>query len=241
MKKSFSHTAIHIPLVILLSLLSSDLVSGQTTRFFRFVGCNDSQHDWRDSSFVAATSDPTVINEVLAELALPMANRSKFPTGTIIAGNGGYNCNGTHCFSWRFDSTAWSLTDFAIEVCDGCPYSDLDMNLPYWIDTLGSYCPWGGRVIEELPLLSVPEEEWLKQVKVSPNPSAGHLEIAFPKAQIGFRVEVFDLQGKSLWRLDKARGSVSLDLPPSANGMVLVYLSKGEHMLTRKIILASRN
>jgi len=38
------------------------------------------------------------------------------------------------------------LVETAIELCDGRP-SDLDSDLPYWVDTVKRYCPWGAKPV----------------------------------------------------------------------------------------------
>ena len=38
------------------------------------------------------------------------------------------------------------LVESTIELCDGRP-SDLDSDLPYWIDTVKRYCPWGAKPV----------------------------------------------------------------------------------------------
>jgi hypothetical protein len=100
-------------------------------RYFE-VGIVDTPADWRDSSFIIATSNPQVIEQALAQLNLPIVQR-KILNGAIARGNAGYNKNSAHSFQWHFKETDWHFTDFSIEIYDGRPYSDLDLSLDYWI------------------------------------------------------------------------------------------------------------
>ena len=40
-----------------------------------------------------------------------------------------------------------SASHTAIELCDGRP-SMVEDDLGYWVDTVGSFCPWGAKVVE---------------------------------------------------------------------------------------------
>jgi hypothetical protein len=55
-------------------------------------------------------------------------------TGALVAGNANYNKNSSHNFKWHFKENDWNLTEASIEIYDGRPYSDLDLNPAYcWI------------------------------------------------------------------------------------------------------------
>ena len=112
------------PLTTIILLLSVLFASAQNMRYFQFsVACGHG--NWQDTAFVAATNDTALINTVLAEMAKPMEERM-FINGPIAAGHAGYNRNATHWFKWHFVPNEWSLVEFAIEVCDGCPFTDTD-------------------------------------------------------------------------------------------------------------------
>ena len=95
--------------------------------------------------FVARTSNPEVIKQVLSQLTLPEDERFMFINGKIAGGNNDDNLN----WNWHFIEDQWELTDFAIEVCDGRP-SMVQSDLDYWL-ALGQFCPWGSYVIREIP------------------------------------------------------------------------------------------
>lgn len=62
--------------------------------------------------------------------------------GGLREGDGGYN----EPWSWHLDPATIEVADVAIEVCDGRP-SMVEDDLEYWIDTVGTYCPWGAEVV----------------------------------------------------------------------------------------------
>ena len=99
-----------------------------------------------DFNFAAKTSDPDVIADVEAQLDMPVDQRSRFINGPIEEGNGGHNFD----WDWHFVPGAWSLTDLAIEVCDGNPQLVED-DLNYWLNTVERFCPWGSYVVREIP------------------------------------------------------------------------------------------
>jgi glucose/arabinose dehydrogenase len=48
-------------------------------------------------------------------------------------------------WTWHVDPAAVSFTDAAIELCDGKP-SHVEADKDYWLNTVGSYCPWSAVV-----------------------------------------------------------------------------------------------
>jgi hypothetical protein len=117
-------------------------------RYFE-VGIVDTPADWRDSSFIIATSNPQMIEKALEQISLPVAQR-RILNGAIARGNAGYNKNGGHSFQWHFKEDDWHLTDFSIEIYDGRPHSDLDLNMNYWIDTVKRFSPWNSYIKREI-------------------------------------------------------------------------------------------
>lgn len=113
------------------------------------VGYKGDPADWRDSSFVVATSDTILIAKIQMQLAMPVAQR-QLVSGRLVAGNGGYNKNSTHLFKWRFKEDDWNLADASIEISDGRPYNDVDMNLNYWLNTVKRFSPWGSYIKKEI-------------------------------------------------------------------------------------------
>lgn len=64
--------------------------------------------------------------------------------GQLVSGNGGFNTG----YGWHLDPATVAVADVAIEACDGRP-SDVQGDLPYWLNTVKSYCPWGAKVVSE--------------------------------------------------------------------------------------------
>ena len=122
-----------------------------TTRFRYFeVGFNANAAEWKDSSFVVAANDNALISEIETQLTLPVAQR-KIVSGDLVIGNGGYNNNASYQFKWHFKEDAWQLTQLSIEIYDGRPYSDVDNDLDYWINTVKRFAPWGSYIKRKIP------------------------------------------------------------------------------------------
>lgn len=96
-----------------------------------------------------------VVNETfkvrVSNAAAVAAMRGRMQAGTegviigqLASGNGGFNTG----YGWHLDPVTVAVVDAAIEVCDGRP-SDVQGDLPYWLNTVKSYCPWGAKVIAE--------------------------------------------------------------------------------------------
>ena len=114
------------------------------------VGFKSATANWRDTAFVVRTANNALIQEIEAQLALPVAQR-KLVTGALVAGSGGYNRNATHEFKWHFKETDWRLADVTIEIYDGRPYSDIDLNYDYWMGTVKRFGAWGSYIRKRLP------------------------------------------------------------------------------------------
>lgn len=93
--------------------------------------------------FRVASTSAAFIAQARAQLALPEAQRQRFASGPIRAGNGGHNLQ----WSWHFADAV--LVDAAVELCDGRP-SMVEASLDYWLDTVKSFCPWSSFVHAEV-------------------------------------------------------------------------------------------
>ena len=118
--------------------------SGQTLRYFEFR----QPHDSNFTSFIAATSDLTVVNDVLTNIALPINDR-KFISGNITSGHGGFNTDGTNWHSWHFITSDWQLTTSNVEYCDGISANIGDNPLVIAGDMF-YYCPWTSYPYQEI-------------------------------------------------------------------------------------------
>ncbi len=73
----------------------------------------------------------------------------KIISGPLAAGSAQYNLP----WSWHLIPAETALVDNAIELCDGKP-SFVEMNLDYWLGTVGRYCPWSAEIVGEVPALN---------------------------------------------------------------------------------------
>ena len=113
------------------------------------VGSKTNTADWRDSSFIVATANASLISEIEAQLSLSVSER-KIVTGQLISGSGGYNKNASHQFKWHFKEDDWELTEISAEIFDGRPYSDVDTDTGYWLNTVKRFAPWSSYVKREI-------------------------------------------------------------------------------------------
>lgn len=174
--------------------LTFSFTSAQSLRYFEFTtACGHG--NWQDTSFIAATSDPAVIDSLLADLNRPVIMR-KHINGSIAAGNAGYNHNAGHWFKWHFIPGQWGLSEVSPEVCDGCPYSDVDADTSYWIRTISFFCPWSSHVAREVTgQLGIPPPVAQPDVPLYPNPSGETVFIQLPSGQ---PYTLTDLSGRVL-------------------------------------------
>jgi hypothetical protein len=114
-----------------------------------YISLKDTSSNWRDTSFVIATSNKDLLAKINFELSKPISDR-KNVIGNVVRGNGGYNQNGSHSFKWHMDENTWDLTQLSVELYDGRPYSDIDLHTSYWIDTVGRYCSWSSYIKKEI-------------------------------------------------------------------------------------------
>ena len=167
----------------------------QTTRYFEFsTTCGHG--NWQDTTFIASTSNQIIIDSVLANLARPL-NQRNFINGPIDYGNGGHNHNANHWFLWHFIPNQWSLVELAIEVCDGCPYTDVDADTAYWVGTVGQFCPWSGRPVREVSNpLGINDPIFENEISLYPNPTNNIINIEGLTKNENNTIQIFDVQGK---------------------------------------------
>lgn len=134
--------------IALLATVSCKKDQSTTLRYFE-VGLHQMPQDWRDSSFVVATSNPYLLYQVDEQLKLPIDQRSNV-SGKLLEGSAGYNKNGGHWFTWHFDENDWQLVNLSVEIYDGSPHTDLDKNQGYWFRNLKRFAPWGSYIKREI-------------------------------------------------------------------------------------------
>ncbi len=69
-------------------------------------------------------------------------------TGKLARGDGGFN----NPWPWHLEPDSVRMAEVSIELCDGRP-SLIEEDLDYWIETVGSYCPWSSSIVEGPPSL----------------------------------------------------------------------------------------
>ena len=139
-------TGIFLAILLIATACKKD--SHNQLRYYE-VGMTNEPVDWRDSSFVVATANAQLIKEIDEQLKLPVAQR-KIVNGALEAGSANYNNNSSHSFKWHINENDWNLTEVSIEIYDGRPYSDLDLNPAYWLDTVKRYAPWNSYIKREI-------------------------------------------------------------------------------------------
>jgi hypothetical protein len=92
--------------------------------------------------FRAVISDPAMIE--LARQELAGGTDAGVPNGPLAHGSGGVN----HGHRWHI--TELRFDDFTIELCDGTARM-VDRDTQYWVETVGAFCPWSGRVVKLKP------------------------------------------------------------------------------------------
>ena len=136
--------------IFVLSACQKEDSKDSTAYTYYEVGFRSTHPEWRDTAFIVRTSNQQRIREADAQLALPVEAR-QLVAGKLVAGNGGYNKNASYSFGWHFDEADWQLVDMTIEIYDGRPYTDVDQDLAYWLNTVKRYGSWGSYIRRKLP------------------------------------------------------------------------------------------
>ncbi len=102
----------------------------------------------RGAYFIVDVHGERFTIHILAPEAITLAEENLrggnnlFPMGELARGDGGFN----KPWSWHLKPETVKMVEVSIELCDGLP-SHIEENLDYWIETVGTYCPWGARII----------------------------------------------------------------------------------------------
>jgi len=211
------------------------LALSQTMRFFEFT-TNCGHGKWQDTSFIAATSNQVLIDTVLANIARPIQSR-KFINGRIDVGHGGHNHNATHWFLWHFIPNEWSLVELAIEVCDGCPYSDVDADTAYWVRNIKYYCPWSGVPVREVadPLgVDMPNGDQI--LHVYPNPAHNELYILGQAADV-YTVSIYNPMGQLVSEHKNVSDYKPINITHLQNGIYIILAANRYATRTQKLVV----
>ena len=188
---------------ILLTILLQQILPAQELRFYEF-GFRTPLPD--SLNVIAATSDPNVIAKAFSQLAIPEPHvRSLFINGEIQYGTETNNPR----YTWHFVTNAWDLVELAIELCDGRP-DDVENAKQYWIETVGSFCPWSSYLVREILPSEVPDTE-RSPLCIYPNPTGRSIRIDAPAEFGALAITVLDLAGKRITTAN-VRAGESMDL-----------------------------
>src|SRR5690606_23896498 len=112
----------------------------------------------------------------------------------------------------------WSLIEMAIEVCDGCPYSDVDADTAYWLNTIGYFCPWSGQPLKEVSAPTGMEDVAGKlYVRIYPNPAINSLFINHHHKGEA-TLTLHDISGRLVYEEQHCTGKM-LNVRPYAEGL----------------------
>ena len=222
-----------LTLIMLLTL--GFIGKAQTTRYFEFsTTCGHG--NWQDTTFIASTSNQIIIDSVLANLARPI-NQRNFINGPIDYGNGGHNHNANHWFLWHFIPNQWSLVELAIEVCDGCPYTDVDADTAYWVGTVGQFCPWSGRPVREVSNpLGINDPIFENEISLYPNPAKDELNLKWNNLN-NISVTIFNSVGQNLSTIILSKDKSIIDISGLQNGLYFLKINNGNKTGIKKLII----
>jgi len=233
-KEHKKYTMRKLLLLIALGIASSIAVQAQNLRYFQFNNIDCGHGNWQDTSFIVATSNAALINEVQVELAKPIGER-KIISGAIVAGHGGYNHNAGHWFKWHMKENEWALAEMAMEVCDGCPYSDIDADTAYWLNTVKQYCPWSSQPIREVPEPNSVDDVSTEQgLIVYPNPASNMLHFKWEHNNT-INVYIINTVGVTVRTANMQRALPSLDISELPDGIYFLKIKDGDRSVSRTI------
>lgn len=92
-----------------------------------------------DEIFYFYSTNPTTIEQATENFN---GGNAYFPSGILRRGKTWYNEN----YTWYLDPQETNMAPLAMEACDGRP-SYVEGHTDYWLETLGRYCPWHGKIV----------------------------------------------------------------------------------------------
>jgi hypothetical protein len=207
----------------------------QTIRYFEF-SATCGHGNWQDTTFIASTSNQVTIDSVLVNLARPF-NQRNFINGPIDYGNGGHNHNANHWFLWHFIPNQWSLVEMAIELCDGCPYTDVDADTAYWVGTVGQFCPWSGRPVREVSNpLGTNDPIFENKILLYPNPARYELNLKWNDFN-NISVTIFNSVGQISPAFFLSKNKSILDISELPNGLYFIKVDTGNKTGIKNLII----
>jgi len=98
-----------------------------------------------ESNFIVTTNNSDLIEQCYTQLTLPENDRLLHINGLLEEGNGGINSP----WNWHIIPNEWVLSEISIGGCNGSPF-DVENNLDYWVNNVGSLCNWGSYIKNEI-------------------------------------------------------------------------------------------
>lgn len=216
-------------------LVTSSYAMAQETRYFQFrTFCGGD--NWQDTAFVAAATNEDLINAVLSEIERPFDDR-KFIIGDIAEGDGGHNFNGDFRFNWHFVPDQWQLAEVAVEVCDGCPFSNVHQDPDLWQNNVGFFCPWSSKPVREITLTQVEEGEQEENtpIQVFPNPARQHVFIRH-NFNRPVQLALINIVNQRI-QFRPQLSSNQIDVSSYPAGIYALQIQVGERFYTQKLVI----
>ena len=86
---------------------------------------------------------------------------------------GGDDWRDTSFVASASNADQWLLAEVAVEVCDGCPFTNVHQESNIWLNNVGFFCPWTSKPVREITLTDLDEirKEQNASISLFPNPS----------------------------------------------------------------------
>lgn len=231
-------------IVLLLALACLPvLAAAQTMRYFQVGVRTEFVPDARDTSYVVATDNPALIAEALAELAKPIETRLHI-NGYLAPGNGGFNKSGDFWYSWHIKPNEWLLAEVSILLCNGLPYTNVELDTAAWLNDIGQLCTWSSCIKREIPKpvgLDEPGNGDLGSLSLAPNPAASETRVSFFAKKDGpATITLSDILGRPIRTATLMASGLAqyrLDTATLPEGTYFVSVVMGGSRRTQRLIV----
>lgn len=204
----------------------------QTVRYFEFKQPLDTTL----TSFIVATSDSTVISDVLNDIALPINNR-RFISGNVTNGNGGFNHDGINWHTWHFIPNEWQLTSSNVEYCDGIS-SNIGNNPSVIAGDTIYFCPWDSYPFQEVDNPGLSIEDLYSNIKITiyPNPSSDKIFFEWASSN-NLSINIYNITGQHILTTNIFKQQNEIDVRRFREGFYFITIRNGKSIRTKKLII----